>query len=494
MPLLNPNMMYYYDMIRSSGLSRAIQWDKRIIQRIVTSIALLFFFPAFLSAAPGSGTGTISPDSEVTAGSSGKWTISYTAAEPFSSGTVHLSIPVNWSHPQISNGSTAGYVTVSSEGTLEGVPVVIDGRIIKVYVDTLDTGQKIDIIYGDDSVSSSGNASVQNLVESDVELTLQSDPSGGSVVEIAVSPTIDIVAGPIFRIVFTTPQRSFKADGESAVMRVRTEDQYGNASTVASAQDILLSSTSGTGSFSHLGGGNWSATSSVTISAGEDTVSFYYRDTKVNEPVITASGSGQSWTDAQQQAIVIAGDPVQLLATPEDSTVTAGEYARFLLRITDIHDNPTSASQDQTITLMAGSGSSFYLTGDHGSTINSIVIPSGDSSVEVDYMYTVMNETTGYLLAFFDGDGVLPNLDAFTTLVYIQPAALDAASSQLSVDKYSVTANATDQVVVTVTATDAFGNPVSGGAVLLSATDTGGGNVITQPVGVTGSDGVATGS
>ncbi|MBN2185361.1 MAG: Ig-like domain-containing protein, partial [Candidatus Krumholzibacteriota bacterium] len=448
---------------------------------------------AIAEAAPGSGTAVIIPSTSVVAGSDSTWTIRYTASEPFSSGTIHLYIPLSWSVPQIVLGTTAGYVTVSSEGTLEVVPVSIDGSIVKVHIDTLSTSETVDIVYGDDSVSSSGKATAQTVAQSGVQFLLLSDPVSTSPAAIGLSPSLNVVAGPISKLSFTTPVRTFQSDSESTVMRVRTEDQYGNPQNVVSSQSIDLSSTSAGGSFSSLSGGSWSPVTSVSISAGENLVSFYYRDTIVDEPVITASASGQSWTDVDQSVTVLAGTPVQLTATPEDSTVTAGDFARFIIRITDINENPSPAPSGQTITLLAGGGS-FYDKDDHGSTISSIVIPAGDTSVEVDYMHTVMNETTGYLIAFFDGDGVVPSLEAFTTLIYIQPSVLDAASSALSVDKVLVTADGTDQVSVNVTATDAFGNPVSGGTVLIDATDTGGGNDITQPVGVTGSDGVATGT
>ena len=282
-------------------------------------------------------------------------------------------------------------------------------------------------------VSSSGEAVSQTYIQSDVDFVFLSDPTGNSPVPIGAYPSLDVGAGPISQLAFTTPTRTFQSDSESSVIRVRTEDQYGNPKNVVSSQPVDLSTTSAGGSFSYLGGASWSTVTAVSIPAGENLVSFYYRDTVVNEPLITASASSQSWTDVDQVVTILAGEPVQLVATPEDTTVTAGNFARVLIKITDINENPSSASTNQTVTLMAGGGS-FYDKDDHGSTISSILIPAGDTSAEVDYMHTVMNETTGYLIAFLDADGVAPPLEAFTTMIYVQPAVLDAASSELSVD------------------------------------------------------------
>jgi hypothetical protein len=66
-----------------------------------------------------------------------------------------------------------------------------------------------------------------------------------------------------------------------------------------------------------------------------------------------------------------------------------------------------------------------------------------------------------------------------------------AELSTISATPASITAG-TEQSTITVTVRDGQGAPVAGAAVTLSAT--GGGNLLTQPAGPTGSDGVATGT
>ncbi len=69
------------------------------------------------------------------------------------------------------------------------------------------------------------------------------------------------------------------------------------------------------------------------------------------------------------------------------------------------------------------------------------------------------------------------------------PASLTL--SEISADKATVTADGTDEATITVVVRDAYGNTVPGRAVVLEMS--GSGNLLTQPVGVTGANGVATG-
>ncbi len=447
---------------------------------------ILFSTAAY--AQPGSGTAAILPATDVAAGSSGTWTVTYQAATNFSTGVVRLTIPAGWTTPQISLSSSAGFVTATSQGALNITPISIAGNNITVNVDTLTAGETVTIVYG----APAGPADAQTLTQSGVEFTVGSNPLGSSPSDLtAGSPTLNVVAAPVSKLVFTTAAQTVKAGGESQVMRVMAFDEFDNPSPVVSAQDVSLSSTSGSGTFSHLPAGSWSATTSVTISAGEDTVSFYYRDTFPGAYNITASADGQSWTDAQQTVTVDPGDAASLVISPADTTITAGEFGRYILRTIDIIGNPSAPAADQTITLIAGGGS-FYDKDDHGTTLTELVIPSGSSAAEFDFRHTIKNTGAGYFLVFLDNDGVAPLLQSDNTIVYIDNAAADTSASSIETDAATATADGVAEMAVTVTVRDEFGNPVPGVAVVLSMTGTG--NVITQPGAVTDASGVASGS
>ncbi len=182
---------------------------------------------------------------------------------------------------------------------------------------------------------------------------------------------------------------------------------------------------------------------------------------------------------------------MKLVVSPVDSTITAGEYGRYILRTYDENDNLAAPAADQTITLIAGGGS-FYDKDDHGTVVTQLVIPSGSSSVEVDFRHVVSNTSSGYFLVFLDSDGVAPLLQSDNTIVYVDHAAADISTSTIVTDKATATADNIDEIDVTVTVRDQFGNAVPGAAVVLSMT--GPGNIIIQPAGVTVADGTAAGS
>jgi hypothetical protein len=107
-----------------------------------------------------------------------------------------------------------------------------------------------------------------------------------------------INAASISKIVFTTPAQTVKAGAVSSVMTIQTQDSYGNPVSVKSNTIINLSSSSMNGRFYSDAGGTNRITS-VTISSGTNSASFYYKDTRVGTPTITAAKSG--WYSATQR-------------------------------------------------------------------------------------------------------------------------------------------------------------------------------------------------
>ena len=455
------------------------------------ALAILVLSSA-VRAGAGSGTAAISPFADVAAGAYGTWTVQYTAADTFIAGSLMIVIPDGWAAPQISDPSSAGYVAAaaSAGGTLGAPALTIAGRVITVHIAELDTNQTVDVVYGDQSINAGGRARAQTLAGSDVEFAVSSDPEGAVPSPIVLSPHLDVVAGSIAKLSFITPPRTFAANGESAVIRVRTEDEFGNAAPVVVDQDIDLTSNAGSGRFSHLGGTNFVETSSVTMAAGEDTVSFYYRDAVSGGRTITASAAGQSWTNAQQAATVQPGEPFRLKASPSDTTAIAGDFVGYRLRVEDSAGNPSPLSNDQTISLL-GQGS-FYTTSNHTTAILDIVIPSGAHTIYLHYRNTIKQMVSAYVLAFLDDDEILPTLQSTSTSIFIDNAPFDGVKSEVNANIASAVANGVDSIQVTVYVRDSFWNGVDGSAVTLDVL--GSGNIIRQPTGLTLHNGRAIGS
>ena len=458
---------------------------------LVFGLFICMLAAAGAQAGPGSGAASIAPSAAVAAGSAGTWTITYTAAETFVAGTIEIEIPDGWSAPQLSNSSARGFVTASSMGTLGTPALSISGRNIVVSVAALEVNQTVDVVYGDASIHQSGAAVAQSNPQTGVQFLVRSDSNGPGRMPIASSPRIDIVAIIAAQLVFVTPPRVFPADGESGAIGLATLDEFGSPSPVEADLRIHLASSAPTGRFSAAPGAGFSETDTVTILAGTDTAFFYYRDPVAGIKTITASAVEQGWIDPQQTVTVEPGEPFRLRAVPADTLAIAGEYVRYRLRIEDSLGNPSTASSSQTISLFGQPGS-FYATADHSTPISQIVIPAGVSSISLDYRNTVKALSTPYILGFFDQDGTPPTLEAASASIYIDHAAYSPVASDVgSADPLAV-ADGADPVPLVAYVRDAFFNGVDGATVVFMAT--GSGNSISQPGGVTGSNGRANGS
>jgi len=109
---------------------------------------------------------------------------------------------------------------------------------------------------------------------------------------------------PITQIDFTTTAQTIFQKSSSEIMTVQTQNETGSAQDADSDTTIDLSSSSGGGEFS-LSADFSSTISSVIISSGSNSASFYYRDSSTGNPTITAAESpSQGWTDAQQSVTV----------------------------------------------------------------------------------------------------------------------------------------------------------------------------------------------
>jgi hypothetical protein len=271
------------------------------------AVALLSACPSWAYGAPGSGSATILPVADVIAGSPGTWTIVYTADDSFSvGGIVEVAIPSGWTAPQDSVPAAAGYVTVGTDQP-GGNPVLsIGSQVVAITLDSLGVGRTVALVYGDTAGGAHPGAvaTAQTLAQSGVEFLVKSDPAGVTATAIATSPAVDVVPAAISRLVFVTAPFTFPTAGEAGPLRVQAQDQFGNPNPVPSNQQIVFASTSVGGTFSERGGGSFTPVTSITMSAGNDTVSLFYRDTASGTPTLTASANGQSWTEAVQQQTV----------------------------------------------------------------------------------------------------------------------------------------------------------------------------------------------
>ena len=186
-----------------------------------------------------------------------------------------------------------GFVSVITDEPT-GVPSVssIVGQDITIAVDTLNVGNTITVVYGDDTISALGRASVATAVGS-YSFLVASDPSGSSPSPIVTSPSLNVIPTTPASLDIVPNDTTGVAAGNFIQMHIRVLDTFGNRAPVASNRTISLFATHG--SFYDPSNHSTPITSAV-IASGTNVKRVDYRPTLVaGSPhtlnVFTSSGS-----------------------------------------------------------------------------------------------------------------------------------------------------------------------------------------------------------
>ncbi|MBN1521265.1 MAG: hypothetical protein JW928_01930, partial [Candidatus Aureabacteria bacterium] len=147
--------------------------------------------------------------------------------------------------------------------------------------------------------------------------------------------TLEEEESAIKKLVFSTPGQTLVQNQSSTLITVETRDVDGNRVAVTTDHQIRLDSSSSGGRFAPSSASeNWSSGNSITLTipAGQYSVSFYYKDSQVGRPVLTASEyPSMGWTDAMLQFVIISSvshfaievTTPQTAGVPFDITITA---------------------------------------------------------------------------------------------------------------------------------------------------------------------------
>lgn len=199
-----------------------------------------------LTCTPTGGVAVITPDSPVTAGSYGTWTIRYTAGpngvQPGGGIMIGFHHNTPWGTAQVSNSSAPNYVTASTTG-LSLMELSIDyyslnppveGRAlagarqirVKVNGEALVEGDTIDVVLGDRSSGSPGYQ-VPGIARDATEVIVIEDMDGdGFFSRVSTTPTLDIVSGSAARLAAIA--QSVNILGQPVLLVLRVEDSYYN--------------------------------------------------------------------------------------------------------------------------------------------------------------------------------------------------------------------------------------------------------------------------
>ncbi len=441
------------------------------LPRVITLAAMLSLAWAGVSAAaPGSGTAIISPTT-IAAGSSGTWTITYTATEPFKDGTVRLTIPAGWTAPQNGSPVSPGYVSVSTNEPTGNPSLAIGGSLITVTVDTLTAANTITITYG---VGPTGLAQAATN-DSTYTFEIASDPAGTATALIATSPTVQVnPAAPAYLTV--APDDTTVTAGDFAHYRLFVFDTFGNRSPLPSSRTVNFFPTHGqfylTDDATPIG--------SVAIPAAQSSVEVHYRATLATTGTphqlgaLTLTGSPQLGGSADVSVVagpLSTGSSLISATTP----VVADGISQSSVEVTsrDAFGNPR---QGDTVTL-----------GVDGNADPTDPGPTTDGNGRTSGVVTDETAETVTVSAFINAQ-----LIAATAPIDFVAGGVSGVTSTVDATT-PVIANGVATSTITVTARDAQGNPVSGQNVTLALLPTANA-VLTQPGGVTNGLGQVTGT
>jgi len=144
-------------------------------------------------------------------------------------------------------------------------------------------------------------------------------------------------------LTFGTPAQAVPAGTPSAAMSVTLGTSSGLPLTTPAPLAVTLSSSSPQGTFSTSPAGPWSSVLTLTIAAGTGTSpGFYYLDTRAGSHVLTASAVGV--TSGTQPVTVTPGAVAALTITPASATVRARASQRLVAAGADAHGNSVPMS------------------------------------------------------------------------------------------------------------------------------------------------------
>jgi hypothetical protein len=256
------------------------------------------------------------------------------------------------------------------------------------------------------------------------------------------SATVTAAATPT-QLVYTTAQRSITAGGCSQVLSVQARDSFNNARAVASATPVALT---GTGATFYSDAGCTMAVTQVSIAAGTDTASFYFRATAAG--MLPLSATAAALNPASQTETVSAAAPDRLVFTTSAQTLAAGACSAVAtVQPKDPFGNLSGPTSAQTVTLSSGPGVTFYSNATCTTAVGAVPLGAGATSASFYFKgtqagaRTLAAQVTGWTAGT---QGATINPGPPTQVVFTTPVR-------------TVAAGACSQVL-TVEARDAFGN------------------------------------
>ncbi|HEU4913899.1 MAG TPA: DUF2341 domain-containing protein [Candidatus Saccharimonadales bacterium] len=203
--------------------------------------------------------------------------------------------------------------------------------------------------------------------------------------------TVAVGAGTYVKLAFLTLPASMNAGSPSGQMVVQARDQYGNATLPAADQTLYLYGPA-EGQFATDVAGPWDATS-VVMSAGTGTATFYYNDATPGSKTLRVSDKSplddpdQDIQNAVGQIAVASLPPSQLRFKTPQRTVVAGERSQVItIEAAQANGDRAIVGSPLQINLATTRlDGEFYASADATEPLAQVTLPIGGSEVNVYY-------------------------------------------------------------------------------------------------------------
>ncbi|KAF0132994.1 MAG: APHP domain-containing protein [Candidatus Saganbacteria bacterium] len=263
----------------------------------------------------------------------------------------------------------------------------------------------------------------------------------------------------ITKLAFTTSAQTLTVGQTSEVITVQAQSDISHAMNVSSNTTINLTSTSGNGKFYSTSAGTQEITS-VTITSGASSANFYYRDTTVGSPTITAAENpSQGWTDATQGETITVGSAAYLKITGT-SAITAGANDELTITAYDAYNNVATGYIDMKNLTFSGPGTS------PGGNIPKVEGTNIGQPTAISFVDGTSEANAATLVAYLAESVALNVTDGAITTTGDASRALDLVVSATTESYLTLTGTDTmtagGNIEMTVTAWDAYGNIATG--------------------------------
>lgn len=208
--------------------------------------------------------------------------------------------------------------------------------------------------------------------------------SGSSSPLTSASQSETIAAGPASALAFSSAPQTVTAGLCSAAATVQARDALGNPVNVSNNTTVTLSASPSAGFQLFAASNCTSPITSVSILAGANSASFYFRGTTAGG--VTVSATTASVGSALQGETIAPGPPASLEISTAPQTVLARACSGAVtLTFRDAYGNAAPVASATTVPLSSSpaSGPSFYGGATCASAIGAATFPAGASSATV---------------------------------------------------------------------------------------------------------------